>query len=97
MEYHALPMDLVKLPDGREVTVNSAHYLDLALGKARQMFSICGRLEEGEAPKLFFADECELIHRHEFKQYGPAKRCDCGEIYTTVADYMTPRDPVTYQ
>ena len=90
-------MDAVKLPDGSEATVNSANYIDLASGHARQMFSICGKLEEGESPKLYFSDECELIHRHDFKQYGPVKKCDCGEIYTTMADYMTPRKSVTYQ
>ena len=97
MTYKALPMDAVKLPDGSEATVNSAHYLDLASGYARQMFSICGKLKEGEAPKLYFADECEFIHRHDFKQYGPVQKCECGAIYTTMADYMTPRNPVTYQ
>ena len=74
MTYKALPMDAVKLPDGSDEIVNSANYIDLASGYARQMFSICGKLEEGEAPKLYFSDECELIHRHDFKQYWPVKK-----------------------
>jgi hypothetical protein len=97
MEYKALPMDLVRLIDGKEAVVNSAHYIDLATGKARQMFSVCEKVPEGEAPPLYFADECELIHRHDFRQYGPVQKCDCGAIYTTMDDYMTPRNPVTYQ
>ena len=97
MEYKALPMDAVKLPDGSEATVNSAHYLDLSSGHARQMFSICGKLKDGEAPKLYFSDECELIHRHDFKQYGPVQKCDCGAVYTTMAGYWQLSKSVTYQ
>ena len=97
MEYQALPMDLVRLPCGKDAVVNCANYFDFSTGKVRQMFSICEKVPDGATPPLYFADECEFIHRHEFKPYGQAKRCDCGEIYTTMADYMTPRHPVTYQ
>lgn len=96
--YHALPGDRVRVrATGEELRVNSAHYICTKFGTPRQMFSICRFVPEGEARPLFYADECELIHRHEFKAYKGFQRCDCGQVYTTMADFMPPRGPVTWQ
>jgi hypothetical protein len=93
-----LPMDHVRLPDGSEAYVNSAHYFDYEAEPPRQMFSICPPGGVGPYPgPLFYADECLLIHRHDFKPYGPIRRCECGEVYTTLADVMAPREDVTWQ
>lgn len=81
----ALPMDLVRLSDGEEALVNSAHYLDTS---GRQQFSVCGKPVPDDGGPLYYADECELMHRHDYKPYGPIRRCDCGAVYTTMADVM---------
>jgi len=92
-----LPGDLVKLPDGSESFINSAHYSDCETITPRQMFSICPPNGKGPYPgPLFYADECTLIHRHNFKPYGPVKRCECGEIHTTVGDSMLPHKEVKW-
>jgi hypothetical protein len=92
-----LPMDHVRVKaTGEELYVNSAHYVCLKTGVPRQMFSICRFVPKGEAPPLFYADECELIHRCEFKPYKGIRRCDCGQVYTTMADYMLPRGEVSW-
>ena len=66
-----LPMDIVKLPDDSEAVVNSAHYISK---DGRQMFSICGFVEDWDNRPLYYFDECELVHRHIFNNY----KCDCG-------------------
>lgn len=77
-----LPMDKVLLSDGREVIINSAHYFS---NEGVQMFSVCGSGEE-----LYMVDEAKFIHRHHYNQYKNTDvyKCDCGEIYTTMADFM---------
>lgn len=93
-----LPMDRVRLPDGSEAVVSSAHYSCYKSPTPRQMFSICPPGGVGPYPgPLYYADECELIHRHDYKRYKGIRRCDCGEVYTTMADEMAPRRPVTWQ
>lgn len=90
-----LPMDRVRLPDGSEAIVNSAAYSDHE-GR-RQMFSVCPPGGSGPYPgPLYYADECTLLHRCAFKPYGPIRRCDCGLVYTTMADTMLPRREVTW-
>jgi hypothetical protein len=91
-----LPMDRVRLPDGTDATVNSAAYWD----GERQKFTICG---SGEWPgPMYYADECALLHRCEFKPYSapslyvPLRRCACGAVRTTMADEMLPRGNVTW-
>jgi hypothetical protein len=92
-----LPGDHVRVKStGEDLYVNSAHYICMESGKPRQMFSIVRRVPKGEVPPLFYADECELIHRHQFKEYKGIERCDCGQVYTTMADYMVPRGEVTW-
>jgi len=93
-----LPMDRVRvISTGEELVVSSAHYICLESGKPRQMFSICRFVPEGETRPLFYADECELIHRHDFRPYKGIRRCECGDVYTTMADHMPPRGDVTWQ
>ena len=79
-----LPMDKVKeIATGRVVTVNSAHYLmppDFSQG-----VSICGRVGE-----VFPATDFEFVHRCQFKPYKGIRRCDCGAVYTTMADMLKP-------
>ncbi|WP_175683854.1 hypothetical protein [Burkholderia cenocepacia] len=97
-DHQFLPMDRVRhVATGEVLYVNSAHYLDFASGTARQMFSVCRQLEPGEKHpgKLYYADECELMHRHVFRPYKGIRRCDCGEVFTTGADCMVPADGVT--
>lgn len=92
-----LPGDHVRVKEtGEDLYVSSAHYVCMKSGKPRQMFSICRFVPEGETRPLFYADECELIHRHEFTPYHGIKRCDCGQVYTTMADHMLPRNEVTW-
>ncbi|MBB5414089.1 hypothetical protein [Paraburkholderia atlantica] len=92
-----LPMDHVRVKaTGEDLYVNSAHYVCLESGKPRQMFSVCRRLKPGETRKLYYADECELIHRHDFQPYKGILRCGCGQVYTTMADTMMPRGEVTW-
>lgn len=79
-----LPGDLVLLPDGSEAMVNSAHYWN----GGRQGFSAMGLPIPDDGGPLYYADECQLIHRHEYKPYGPIRRCSCGAVYTTLADTM---------
>lgn len=93
-----LPMDHVRHKEsGKELHVNSAHYMDFESGAKRQMFSVCGKLEPGEKHpgKLYYQDECELVHRHVFRPYKGIRRCDCGQVFTTMADTMLPRGVVT--
>lgn len=93
-----LPGDHVRVrATGEELYVSSAHYVCMKSGKPRRMFSICRYVPEGEVRPLFYEDECELIHRCEFKPYKGIRRCDCGLVYTTMADYMPPRGEVTWQ
>ena len=93
-----LPMDRVRvIATGEELVVNSAHYICMKTGKPRQMFSICRFVPKGEKPLLFYADECELMHRHDFQPYKGILRCECGQVYTTMADHMPPRRDVTWQ
>lgn len=78
----ALPLDRVRVADGRELVVNSAHYYDWQPGmeRGRQQFSVCG---PGPYPgPLFYADESELLHRCAFKADPITKirRCDCGAM-----------------
>lgn len=82
-----LPMDLVRLPDGTPATVNSAHYLD----GERQGFSVCGKPVPDDGGPIYWADECEFLHRCEFKPCGPVQRCACGAIRTTLAEAMAGR------
>jgi len=90
-----LPMDRVRLPDGTEAIVNSAAYSDQS--GQRQMFTICPPGGVGPYPgPMYYADECELIHRCIFNPYGPIRRCECGAVYTTLADTMIPRGPTTW-
>jgi hypothetical protein len=98
MSNELLPMDRVRVKaTGEELMVNSAHYTCFQTGTRRQMFSICRFVPKGETPPLFYADECELVHRHDYKPYKGVRRCDCGQVYTTMADYMAPRGDVTWQ
>lgn len=99
MDEHLLPMDHVRVKaTGEDLYVNSAHYVCMKTGKPRQMFSVCRTLAPGEEHPgtLYYADECELIHRHDFQPYKGILRCDCGQIYTTMADRMMPRGDVTW-
>lgn len=79
-----MPMDEIKNKvTGEERRVNSAHYADFSTGVKRQRISICGM--EG----THLSEDWEFIHRCEYKPYnGGIKRCDCGEVYTTMADLM---------
>lgn len=93
-----LPMDSVRhKASGQELKVNSAHYFDFSSGARRAMFSVCGTLKPGEKHpgKLYYQDECELIHRHVYRPYKGIRRCDCGQVFTTMADTMLPRGVVT--
>ena len=69
-------------------------HLGRHLPEGRQMFSICG---DGPYPgPLFYADESELLHRHDYQPYGPIKRCVCGAVYTTLGDTMRTSDGPTH-
>ncbi|QGZ66324.1 hypothetical protein [Paraburkholderia acidisoli] len=92
-----LPMDRVRhKATGEELTINSAHYFSV---DGRPMFSVCRRLKPGEEHpgQLYYQDECEFVHRHVFRPYKGIRRCDCGQIFTTMADTMPPREKVTWQ
>lgn len=90
-----LPADLVRLPDGTEAMVSSSHYID---STGRRMFSIFPQEGLKKFPdRLYYHDECQLLHRHDYKPYHGIRRCDCGAIYTTMADEMMPYKPVTWQ
>lgn len=79
-------MDKVKeTSTGELLTVNSAHYL-VSIVTGEQGISVIGRPDE-----VFPASNFDLVHRCEFKPYKNIKRCECGEIYTTMADTIKPR------
>jgi hypothetical protein len=95
-----LPMDRVRVKaTGEELHINSAHYLDFQNPAPRRMFSVCGPLAPGEKHpgKLRYEDECELAHRHVYRPYKGIRRCDCGQVFATMADMMAPSGDVTWQ
>ena len=77
-----LPMDEVILKDGRKVAVNSSHYI---ADDGVQKFTVCGEREN-----LYRADEVIFLHRCNFEQYKESDQyiCECGNVYTTMADIM---------
>lgn len=79
----ALPGDRVRLSNGMEAVVNSAHYCDWTPGmeRGRQQFSVVPPNGKGDYPgPLFYADESELVHRCAYRADPLTKirRCSCG-------------------
>lgn len=96
----ALPGDRVRLSNGVEVIVNSAHYYDWQPGMpvGRQQFSVVPPGGKGEYPgPLFYADESELLHRHAYTADPVTKirRCSCGAM-PAMAYLFGPGEPAPY-